>query len=307
MIVIEKFHPNNGYGQDPLLHLNLKKHEKQGKDFYLFLGDAYEEVFKDQYNDKLKYFLSLEEPNFCMQKDSWHEHLTIGKNGKKPPNKILTLCPYTTESLKSINDNRLLTFFPFNEDYIIENEKEYDIIYSGSQPPIDFWDQIFIEIKKRKLKYSYCYYSPSQHTTHHSISYKEKIDLYSKTKISICHGLFNAWGGQKHLEFINSDSNKAFDKIREGINIGPQVKSRTFESAFSKTLILMYKDYWNITEKFFEPNVDFIYFSSLEELFYLINDFKKDENKYKTIIESAYQKAINNYTTKHFVDKLNLL
>ena len=60
MIVIEKFHPNNGYGQDPLLHLNLKKHEKQGKDFYLFLGDAYEEVFKDQYNDKLKYFLSSE-------------------------------------------------------------------------------------------------------------------------------------------------------------------------------------------------------------------------------------------------------
>jgi hypothetical protein len=305
MIVIEKFHPDNGYGEDPLLYLNLKRFENETNDFYLFLGDAYDEIFLEKYEDKPRYFLSLEEPNFCMQKDSWHEHLTVGFKNKKPPEKIFTLCPYTIESLKNINNNRFLTFFPFNENYIFNNEKEYDIIYTGSNPPINFWNDIFLEIKKRKLKYCYSYYSNSEHTTHHSISYKEKMTLYSKSKISICHGLFNAWGGLKHLEFINSDTNKAFSEIKKGINIGPQVKSRTFESAFSKTLILLYKDNWNVTELFFTPNKDFLYFSSLEELFEIIDDFKANENNYNSIINSAYEKAINNYTTKHFINKIN--
>jgi hypothetical protein len=307
MKVIERFHPNNGYGGDPLLHLDLKRYENESHDFYLFLGDAYNDVFSKEYYDKPRYFLSLEEPNFCMQRDSWHEHLTLGKNGSLPPEVVLTLCPYTIDSLKDINNNRHLTFFPFNENYSYDNKKEYDIIYSGSQPPIYFWNDIFSEAKKRNLSYAYCYYSPSQYTTHHSLSYKEKMILYSKSKISICHGIFNAWGGRKHLEFIGSENNRAFDAIRDGQNIGPQVKSRTFESAFSKTLILMYHDQWNVSERFFKPDRDFLYFSSLQELFDIIDDFKSNETKYSSIIESAYNVAVNNYTTKHFMNMVNSL
>ena len=83
----------------------------------------------------------------------------------------------------------------------------------------------------------------------------------------------------------------------------PQIKSRVFEAAFNKSLILCLKDPWNIIEMFFKPETEFIYFENeidlAEKILYIKNNYKEFEH----IIENAYQKAINNYTTQHFYKK----
>jgi spore maturation protein CgeB len=68
-------------------------------------------------------------------------------------------------------------------------------------------------------------------------------------------------------------------------------------------LILCKKDNWNIIEKWFEPNKEFLYFENEIDLENLITEILKNYDKYQIIINNAYNKAINNYTTRHFVEK----
>jgi spore maturation protein CgeB len=83
----------------------------------------------------------------------------------------------------------------------------------------------------------------------------------------------------------------------------PQIKSRVFEAAFNKSIILCLKDPWNIIEMFFEPETEFIYFENEFDLVEKISYIKDNYNEFQPMIEKAYQKAVNNYTTQHFYEK----
>ena len=83
----------------------------------------------------------------------------------------------------------------------------------------------------------------------------------------------------------------------------PQLKSRPFEAAFGKSLILCKKDEWNIIETWFTEGEEFIYYSSAEELRTIIDDVLNNFEKYEEIVENAYNRAINEYTTEAFVKK----
>lgn len=303
MIVIERIKGNT----DPVENLNLKRFADIANDYYLFLGNAYDDVYQENYFDKKRIFLSLEEPNFCTDSDTAHAKLTNGygsntvggvKTYSIPPDVVLTLCPYTAKSLP----NRQLIFFPFNEEFIPENtNKEYDIIYTGSIPINCNWGKMLEIISK--YNYKYIHYNQTQYVTDANVSYLDKINFYSKSKIALCHGLASAYNENvpRYRSFINAENNEAFKSLDK--NLLPQFKSRVMEAAFSKAIILHYKDDWNVIENWFEPEKDFLYFSNENELQEIIIEILNNYDKYKIISENAYFKAMNNYTTKHFVEK----
>jgi spore maturation protein CgeB len=82
----------------------------------------------------------------------------------------------------------------------------------------------------------------------------------------------------------------------------PQLKSRVFEAAFSRSLILCKRDPFNVIENFFEPEEEFVYFDE-GELKEKLVDILLNYEKYLPIIENAYVKAVNQYTTEEFFNQ----
>jgi spore maturation protein CgeB len=76
-----------------------------------------------------------------------------------------------------------------------------------------------------------------------------------------------------------------------------------FEAAFSKTLMFVKKDPWNIIEYFFTSNKDFLYFKKEKDLPKLINRILKNYDLYKPMVNSTFKKAKKNYTVKAFYKK----
>lgn len=286
MKVLNFVRPENGLIHDPIYYLGFEKYENIAIDCYLFMADYYNELFSSKFRDKLRIVLTLEEPNFCMG-----EHIKIDGHADK----ILTLCPYTAK----LFSNREAVFFPFNEEFIPPfQEKKKDIIYTGSIPSSIGWPS-FLEIIK---KYNYCdiHYNRG---TNRNCSYKEKINLYAESKIALVHCLCSVQSRfiKDYRLFPKAPENEAFSRLEQGLM--PQIKSRVFEAAFCKSLILCWKDPWRIIEKFFEPEKEFLYFENASDLDLKIKDILSNYSDYLPIIESAYIRAINNYTTQHFVKK----
>jgi len=284
------FFTHQGRGHDdPVYNLGFEKYENQCGDFYLMLGNVYDAINSGKYDDKKKIVLSLEEPNFCTP---GHHVDTFNK-----VDKVLTICPYTASTI----NNRQFVFFPFNQDYIPdEHEKQYDVIYSGSiqSPAVS-------EMINCMLPHNYVFinFDGDSRANHPKVSYKEKLNLYAKTKITVCHNLlWPSYGNvPRYKAFLNADKNLAFQHLDKGVM--PQIKSRVFEAAFSKSLILCGYDYWNTIEYFFKPDEDFIYYTSMADLQEKLNEISNNYHKYTHIVENAYKKSINNYTTEKFVER----
>jgi hypothetical protein len=289
MKVLNFLRPENGLTEDPLYYLNFERFENKTDDFYFFMADFYKELYSGKYNDKPRFVLTLEEPNFCVGGNEVSSlHLMCDK--------IFTLCPYTAE----LFDRREFVFFPFNEEYIPKSfDKTIDIAYFGSFPNSVNWDS-YMKNVVMKHKYVFGNYGSGNAA---NCTYMEKINHLSKSKISLVHGLCNVSPLMENAyrSFPLGDKNKAFDHINKGML--PQIKSRTFESAFSKSLILCQKDPWNVIEFFFEEGKDFIYFDDENDLSDKVNYILKNYEQFTDMIESAYVKACNNYTVSKFVER----
>jgi spore maturation protein CgeB len=113
--------------------------------------------------------------------------------------------------------------------------------------------------------------------------------------------IWNYKGWQNHEGFKLIPKPSQFWRIFTDNNIVvPQLKSRVFEAAFSRSLILCKRDQFNVIEKYFEPNKEFIYYENdLEDK---IKEVLSNYQDYEQIIENAFQRAEKNYTTKAFVN-----
>ena len=83
------------------------------------------------------------------------------------------------------------------------------------------------------------------------------------------------------------------------------MKSRPFEAAFSKTLMLVRSDQFNLIENYFKPNEHFIYFKD-ENLEKLISEIVTNYHKYEKIANNAYEFAIKKYSRIQFLNKVLL-
>lgn len=175
-------------------------------------------------------------------------------------------------------EKRQSVFYPTNEE-ITEKAREntykkYDVIYTGFAGG-EHVTKIINSITK--FNYRWVSFADDPRVTNKGVSYFEKLRLIAESKIDVCHGLAG--------------------------NGTPQTKSRYFEAAFCKTIILMYKDKWNCIEEWFTPNEHFLYFETEEELCNLIKDVSLNYEKYVPMVEASYNKAMKEYTTEAFVRK----
>ncbi len=187
--------------------------------------------------------------------------------------KILTHCSPKITGRKK----RVSVFYPINEENLVikpDYNKPIDVIYAGFATGPHVMDIIDVITK---FNYRWTSYGDDPRVTNRALSNVEKMHLLSHSKISVCHGLAG--------------------------NQTPQTKTRFFEAAASKSLILCLKDRWNSIEEWFVPDVDFMYYESKEELSTKIVEIVHNFDKYIPMIEAAYKKTLAEYTTFKFIEK----
>ena len=68
--------------------------------------------------------------------------------------------------------------------------------------------------------------------------------------------------------------------------------------------MLVKKDPWNAIEYFYEPEKEFLYYEDEKELPEMISEISNNWQKYTHIVDNAYDRAINNYTTEAVLDTI---
>jgi hypothetical protein len=311
---------NHGYAQDPTKNLGFEVFDGQGQPDVAFIIAAFDQSAGcwDQFKllpaelDEIKKMrvvrLEFEEPNKFFIPENFDAY-----DGDF--HKVLTLCPYTAEYFneRQAAERRVPIFFPFNETFIpSKREKLYDIIYTGHLHP-----KPILRDMRTISQFNYRLVSNSGHAlvTDKGVGYQEKLDLISQSKITLTHNLLyptvrhvlNVW------KYPNWRSHKAFieipgalgllNKMFTGYEIAvPQLKSRIFEAAFCRSLILCKKDNFNVIEKYFTHNKEFVYYEE-GKLFEKVNSILGNFEDYLPLIERAYNRAVKEYTTAAFYEK----
>lgn len=226
---------------------------------------------------------------------------------------VYSICPYTSDWLNTLNLDREYKsiFYPFHKRLIPRKfDKQYDVIYHGG-----IHGQEHIDCLRAMLSYNYRFCSMTHHinnttaqclkyATDTNLNFQDKINLVAKTKISVCYNIVHI--NTEHIPHIRSYdnwiNNQAFIQL-EKQNIMPQFKTRMHEAAISKTLNLVYKDSWNIVEKYYEPEKEFVYFTDVSDLHKKIGEITNDWDNYQEIVDNAYNKAMN-YTCDNFIEQI---
>jgi len=227
---------------------------------------------------------------------------------------VFSICPYTTSAESSCALARYPTFFPYpTEDVLTQRNQRpriHNLIYTGH-----LFDSRLLDIAQIVREYNGIVVSGSQTglETHRNVSYQSKLDLYRSSKLAIIHNeLFPSQYHSSRIANLSSDhrvaSNKAFDDLFNAFHTGepnlatvPQLKSRTFEAAFNKCMMLVSADNHKIAARYFSEYDDFIYFHSNDDLREKINYYLLNSDERNYIAANAYSRAVNSYTTDHFI------
>jgi spore maturation protein CgeB len=310
----------HGYEQDPTKNLGFEKYDGQGNPDVVLIIAAFDQHagcwkqfdLSDDEIDKVKkkkvVRLEFEEPNkfFIGEDFDSYDHEFY---------KVFTLCPYSAEYLnaRQAHQRRVPIYFPFDSRHIPPvTEKKYDIIYSGHLHPAPVLRDV--EIMSR---FKYRLVSNSEHAlvTDRGVGYEQKITLISESRITLVHNLL--YPTFRHLtnvwKYPQWRSNHAFSELPAPLQIGrfftnrammvvPQLKSRAFEAAFSRSLILCKKDPFNVIERYFEPGKEFVYFEE-GHLAEAISGILRSYDQYQSIVDSAFERAQGEYTTEAFFRK----
>ena len=312
---------SHGYAQDPTKNLGIEIYDGQGAADVALIIAAFDqaagcwEQFKLPSAElatvkKMRVVrLEFEEPNKFFIPEDFDAY-------DADFHKVLTLCPFTAEYFNKRQgvERRVPIFFPFNDEFTPPvSEKRYDIIYTGHLHP-----KPIMRDMKTISRFNYRLVSNSGHelVTDRGVGYGEKLSLISQSKITLTHNLLyptvrhvlNVW---KYPEWT---ANKAFSDIPRGL-MGlakrlltgpeievPQLKSRIFEAAFCRSLILCKKDNFNVIEKYFTPGEEFVYFDE-GGLVETVNKILANYDAYLPVIDRAYKRAAEQYTTAAFFEK----
>ncbi len=304
-----------GYKQDPTRYLDFERFQKECGNFVL-IEAAFEESSQwNEYNFTKEEFNNIQKQKIVRLDFAQPTLFFVGDNPDHYDHqfyKVFTICPYTAKWLNNKHDNKKYVpiFFPYNEKLIPKRQKKkYDIIYAGHilAPAIREYVNVI-----SKFNYRLISNSKNPLVTNHGASYTEKMNLIAQSKITLVanvlyiryYQLFYIW---KIQNYKNNEAFKLVPKwyqINKWLNkeiLVPQLKSRLFEAAFGRSLILCRRDPFNIVEKYFEPSKEFVYFEQ-DKLVETIQRILANFKSYEKVIDRAHKKAMNNYTTKKFVE-----
>lgn len=292
------------------------------------LGNPAKRIYRLDLEEPNRFFVENVDLNYSRPNDNPAQGST-----KCPFEKIFTLCPYSSAWLneREGSEKHIPVFFPFNEKFIpAAAPKIYDVIYTGHlvSPSIERTVRTI-----SKFNYRFVSGSASPLVTDGGVDHETKLKLMSQTRVTIVQNLLYLL--PKHvanvLKINGYQKNGAFKNIHEAGTprekswlekmlprkiqklffsrffpeaeiVVPQLKSRVFEAAFARSLILCRRDEFNVIERYFTPGREFVYYedATLEET---LREILKNFGQYEGIVENAYQRAVNNYTTRHFAEK----
>ena len=80
-----------------------------------------------------------------------------------------------------------------------------------------------------------------------------------------------------------------------------QFKSRMIEAAACGAVMLVFNDGYNVIEQYFEPGVDFVYWTDLDDFHVKVRTVLADPATYEAMARRARDKALRQYNTDTFV------
>jgi len=229
--------------------------------------------------------------------------------------KIYTICPYSAEWLNNIQGQKRFypTWVPYPKEKIFERKEDkcFDTLYWGGihhQNHVDFltagdkFNSNFLTLgyDHWPLKRPEC----KKYITGQNLPRESMWETIRKTKITLGTNLLYLTDDQvSAIKRLPSWSeNECFSKL--DLKVVPQMKTRPVEAAINRSLILIKKDPWNVIEKWYTPGEDFIYYENKKDLQEKIREISTKWENYEHIVESAYNKTFENYTTEHFFNMI---
>lgn len=225
---------------------------------------------------------------------------------------VYSICPYTTRFMNDYFGCEKFKYIPF--PFTNHSLKEY-----GNYDSTTCWvggvhgqDHVLAldVISKFKYKFissqqavSYLQHpyevGPNNKCTHVNVSNEEKMVQVSRCKSSLSFNKLYVKPGLPNNAFLTTRdktiTHRAFSHFEQGIM--PQCKVRNNETASCKSLILCHRDPWNLIEDFYVPDEEFVYFDDFNQLEEILKDVESNFDKYKPIIENAFQRS-HNYTVE---------
>lgn len=276
------------FDQDPALRLGFENIDtSDSENVILHIDGFFDKGYCDfEKESNKKYFcLDFELPNnFGVES----RKLATVNIYEKKYDKIFTICPYTAKIRNKILEKNVYeyVYYPSPKSWNRENNKEIDICYFGSNSDLILNDSI--------LNYNHLVVNRNggKYCNKHNVSFDEKMEIISKSKITIVHNIL----------FFKGVADQNFFEVRNkllGTNIITQHKSRVIEAARCKSLMLCREDDFNIIEDFFTPNEDFLYYNN-DNLSEILNNVLTNYEDFKFIVENAYEKVNNKYDIKNF-------
>jgi hypothetical protein len=219
--------------------------------------------------------------------------------------RIFTQDPYSAEWLNKIQQRD-------EKDIVTERiAKEYDTLYWGGIHGTHH--QHILDVIK---DYNYNFLSLGQEfwtirdphygnlITYRDLPRPEMWELVRKTKINVMSNMLfiHPDTPARIRRILGWEQNRAFSHLDELIM--PQIKTRPFESAMNRCLMLVWRDPWNVQEYFFTPDEHFLYYKDASDLKDKIDDILINWHNYEDMVERAFEKAISSYTTRHFIEEI---
>lgn len=300
-------------------HFNYEKYgDDSNSDVFLHGQGCIENSseYKRQYEDySLRVAFNYEQPCAWQDANASIEYLKNSADVGRAFHKIYTICPYSANWLNELQgENRFIaSWVPYPEDKILatKTKKEYDVLYWGGLHHKNHLD--FLDVSS-KFQYNFITlgfnYWPlkdrqyAKYITKQNIPRKDLWDVIRKTKITLATNLLYLNDRQVAAvkKIKNWEKNECLSRVEE--NIIPQMKTRAIEATLNRSLLLIKKDPWNVIEKWYEPDKHFIYYEDKGDLEEKIHEISKNWEYYERIVEAAYEKSLNNYTTQHFFNMI---
>ena len=299
--------------------MDLERFSDDDKEQVVFYGinSCLNEPLKESFKDyKSKILVDLWSPcqfNALVQPGNINAHQMA-----EYFDEVHSICPYTVRWMNKVNDYNKMRYLksPFNRDLVPEErDKEFDVCYTGS-----VHSQEFLDLVNTISNFNYRFISKGG--THADISCgkvtdcrittREKLDMVARCKIGVAINLLYLTPDHVNhfLSYPGIEDNEIYDGLVEGVKNNdtwvraPQFKIRIHEYAVAKTLILCMRDRWNTIEDYYVPEEDFIYFEDMEDLKNNILAISTNWDKYKPVVESAYDKVSNYYMTDKVIQDI---
>jgi len=310
--------PSGDYPDCFVSRMNLEQFSDNSTDSVLFYGYAssIDTALRRKYrNYKNRFYLNTEAPtNLCAG-----PHSTFGNNVQQQEyfTKVFSICPYTCDWSNNVLKTQAKytpIYYPSNETIFAEyanksydKDKVVDVIYCGQCFAI-FHLQLIEMISKYKYVWTTPQFPLPLLATHSNVSSDIQWALMNRSKVTVIANILAV--RPEHTvsleNFPEIRKNKCFSHIdiisykHDKTRLAPQLKTRCFEAAMCKSLMMVWKDAWNVIEYWFKENEDFVYWTDGEDFHekiqYILNHYDECEG----MIESAHRKVMN-YTSERFV------